>query len=183
MVVEVRRKRIRRINLRVADDGRVHLSIPIWWATLAEGEAFLRSKWKWMLKVRSEILSSPRQEMPMDGGDGIARLKVLIGELSASWMERLGERDVTWKLRSMKSRWGSCNFRKRCITYSRTLACVPRELVEYVVVHELTHLKAHDHGAHFQALMDVRLPGWRLLRRRLNKIRFVPQGKDGHDQQ
>ena len=48
------------------------------------------------------------------------------------------------------------------------LALKPRELVEYVVVHELTHLKVHNHGAAFKALMDARLPNWRSLRRRLN---------------
>ena len=40
--------------------------------------------------------------------------------------------------------------------------------MEYVVVHELTHLRAPNHGPAFYALMDARLPGWRQLRRRLN---------------
>lgn len=43
--VEVVRKRIRRINLRVAADGTVCLSVPKWWATLRQGELFLREKW------------------------------------------------------------------------------------------------------------------------------------------
>ena len=51
VAVEVVRKRIRRINLRVGDDGRVHLSVPVRWATLREGEEFLRAKWDWVLKV------------------------------------------------------------------------------------------------------------------------------------
>ena len=46
----------------------------------------------------------------------------------------------------------------------------PRELVEYVVVHELTHLRAHDHGPAFKAFMDARLPDWRLRRRRLRHV-------------
>ena len=51
--------------------------------------------------------------------------------------------------------------------YSLDLAREPRELVEYVVVHELTHLRVHDHGPSFQTLMDARLPDWRLRRRQL----------------
>ncbi len=39
--VDVERKRIRRINIRIKPDGRVHLSVPKWWATLKDGEAFL----------------------------------------------------------------------------------------------------------------------------------------------
>ena len=75
----------------------------------------------------------------------------------------------------MKSVWGTCHIRKRQITYNAELARVPRELVEYVVVHELTHLQAANHGPRFYALMDERLPGWKLLRRKLNKREFVPR--------
>ena len=74
----------------------------------------------------------------------------------------------------MKSLWGSCQWRKRLITLNAELARVPRELVEYVVVHELTHLQAHDHGPRFRALMDERLPGWKALRRRLAQRDFSP---------
>ena len=82
------------------------------------------------------------------------------------------EDDVTWKIRRMKTLWGSCHFRNRYIVYSAELAHVPRPMVEYVVVHELTHLKAHNHGPQFYALMDERLPDWKTLRRKLNKRDF-----------
>ena len=72
-------------------------------------------------------------------------------------------------MRRAKSLWGSCNWRKRLITYNSDLAHAPRELVEYVVAHEFAHFKVHNHGPGFYALMDARLPGWRTLRRRLNK--------------
>lgn len=48
------------------------------------------------------------------------------------------------------------------------LAGQGRDEVEYVVVHELTHLAAHDHGPLFRALMDERLPDWRERRERLH---------------
>ena len=95
-------------------------------------------------------------------------LERLLTELHTLWTARLNEPGVTWKLRRMKTLWGVCHFSKRQITYARQLALKPRELVEYVVVHELTHLKVHNHGAAFKALMDARLPNWRQLRRRLN---------------
>lgn len=165
--VEVVRKRIRRINLRIGSDGIIYLSIPKWWATIAEGEAFLRSKWKWAVKTRAEILANPPARRPPPTQEMLASLDLLIRELHTTWTLRLGEAGVTWKMRSMKTLWGSCHFRKRHITYNTDLAAVPRELVEYVVVHELTHLKVHNHGPEFYALMDERLPGWKLLRRRL----------------
>jgi len=174
--VDVERKRIRRINIRIRPDGRVRLSVPKWWATLKEGEAFLRSKWSWVLKSRQEILSRPPIEQTPVTKDERQRLDALLSELHAVWTLRLQEPNVSWKLRKMTTLWGSCHWRKRVITYSTELSRVPRELVEYVVVHELTHLQAHDHGPKFYALMDVRLPGWKSLRHRLNKRLFPSAG-------
>ena len=52
---------------------------------------------------------------------------------------------------------------------------MPRELVEYVVVHELSHLQAANHGLRFYVLMDGRLPDLKHLRRKLNKREFEPK--------
>ena len=169
--VDVERKRIRRINIRVNPDGRVHLSVPKWWATLKDGEEFLLSKWKWVLKVRAEALARPAAVRPPPTEAETSALGFLLLELNAAWSQRLAEPNVTWKVRRLKSMWGSCHFRWRSITYNAELARVSRAHVEYVVVHELTHLKAPDHGPVFCRLMDERLPGWRRLRSELNKGR------------
>ena len=165
--VEVERKRVRCINLRVERDGSVYLTVPKWWATLADGAAFLSSKWKWVVKSRARMLANPKPPTVPPTDEEVAALRSLIGVLHAEWSVRLGEPGVEWRMRAMKSLWGSCHFARRSVVYNSELARKPRELVEYVVVHELTHLKAHDHGPKFQALMDERLPGWRELRRRL----------------
>jgi len=165
IAVEVARKRIRRINLHVGRDGRVHLSVPFWGATIAEGEAFLRSKWKWVVATRARLLSRPARA-PVTSEMRVAFVG-LLGELHGGWSFQLGEPNVTWSIRQMKTLWGSCNWRRRHVTYNLDLARETRELVEYVVVHELTHLRVHDHGPAFRALMDVRLPDWRLRRRGL----------------
>ena len=167
--VLVVRRRARRINIRILDDGTVRLMVPIWWATLAQGAAFLASKWEWVLHTRAHVLAHPPTPPPRNATDAeVEQLQALLAELNDIWTTRLNESGVTWKLRRMKTLWGVCHFSKRQITYARMLACKPRELVEYVVVHELTHLKAHNHGAPFKALMDIRLPDWRLRRRQLN---------------
>lgn len=172
--VEVVRKRIRRINIRVKADGRVLLSIPRWWSTLRQGEAFLREKWKWIAKVRAEVLSRPAAMLAPVSDEEIGRLRPVLDELNDLWATRLHESGVSWQIRRVKSVWGTCHVRKRQITYNAELARVPRELVEYVVVHEITHLQAANHGPRFYALMDERLPGWKILRRKLNKRDFEP---------
>ena len=167
--VEVVRKRCRRINLRVDSEGGVHLTVPKWWATLREGETFLKSKWNWILKTRAKVLARPTVvHAPMTDA-GIESLRTLLTELNDLWSARVGEPNVTWKIRRVKSIWGCCHWRSRYITYNAELAHAPRELVEYVVVHEFTHFAVHGHGPKFYALMDKRLPGWQILRKRLNK--------------
>ena len=167
--VEVVRKRIRRINLRVAADGTVCLSVPMWWATLREGEEFLREKWKWVLKTRAEILvRSAEKHTPVTEAELVA-LRELLEELNDKWSFELRQFNVRWDVRKVSSFWGSCKWGSRRITYNEELAHAPRELVEYVVVHEYTHFDAHNHGPRFYALMDERLPGWQAMRKRLNK--------------
>ena len=148
--------------------GEVVVTVPPWRATLAQGAAFLASKWEWVLRTRERSKAIPPPVVREPAPEEVSALVSLLGELHALWCARLGEADVEWKLRRMKSRWGVCNFAKRQVTYARMLAAKSREEVEYVVVHELTHLKAHGHGPDFKALMDVRLPDWRSRRRRLN---------------
>lgn len=167
--VEVVRKRCRRINLRVDAEGGVHLTVPQWWATLREGEAFLKSKWDWLLKTRAQVLACPIVAATPMTETEIAALRVLLAELNDKWSERLHEPNVAWKIRKVKSVWGSCHWNKRYITYNAELARAPRELVEYVVVHEFTHFAVHGHGPRFYALMDERLPDWKALRQRLNR--------------
>lgn len=165
--VTVARRRAKRIIVRVKPGGEIVLTVPYGRATLAEGAAFLASNWEWVLRTRERAKAHPvppaKEFTPME----IATLQTLLGELHAVWAARLGEFGVAWKLRRMKTRWGVCDFVKRRVTYAAMLADKPRECVEYVVVHELTHLKAHGHGPPFKALMDSRLPDWRERRRML----------------
>ena len=170
--VDVERRRVRRVSIRVKPGGRVLLVVPKWGATLRGAEAFLLSKWKWVLKTRAETLAVPPRAPVTDAE--VAALGRLLGELHGDWVARLGECDVPWRIRRVKTVWGSCHIRARRITYSADLARAPRACVEYVVVHELTHLRAADHGPLFKRLMDERLPGWRERRRELNALTRAP---------
>ena len=175
--VYVERKRIRRINIRVGADGCVRLSVPRYWATLAEGESFIRSKWSWVLAARERALSALAASPGPANGFEKRTLAAVLDELNRGWALRLGEGGVTWGIRQMKTLWGSCHWRKRKVVYSAELARAPRSLVEYVVVHELTHLRVHDHGPGFRALMDERLPDWRERRVRLNRRDFAASAR------
>jgi predicted metal-dependent hydrolase len=72
-------------------------------------------------------------------------------------------------IRQMKSRWGSCTA-SGPIILNLTLIQVPKDLIDYVVIHELCHLKEHNHSAAFYALLERVLPDWEDRRTRLNQI-------------
>ena len=67
----------------------------------------------------------------------------------------------------MKTQWGSCTKKSRILLFNLGLARVPKECIEYVVVHELTHLTVPSHNRIFESLMTERLPRWREIRKQL----------------
>ena len=93
-----------------------------------------------------------------------------IPELEARWAPSLEVDVTTWTVRRMSTRWGSCNPETGRVTLNLELAAEPPELLEYIVVHEMAHLREAGHGRRFQRLMDQHLPDWRQRRRRLNLL-------------
>jgi len=76
------------------------------------------------------------------------------------------------KFRKMRSRWGSCNS-KREITLNSQLTRVNRELIDYVVVHELAHIQHMNHSKYFHALVEEHLPNSKEYRKELKNIRLM----------
>jgi predicted metal-dependent hydrolase len=96
-----------------------------------------------------------------------AEVRLATAELALGWERRVGRRAAGWRFRWMKSRWGSCNPQTGQITINIALAAFPRECLEQIVVHELTHLRVKAHDAKFYRLMDGYLPTWRAARAKL----------------
>lgn len=86
----------------------------------------------------------------------------------ARWQPVVGREAGSLKLRRMKTRWGTCNVRTKAVTLNLALAERDPSLLEYVVVHELTHLHVPDHGPRFEGRMDDYLPDWRHRRATIN---------------
>jgi len=71
-------------------------------------------------------------------------------------------------IRTMKRRWGSCS-NKGVITLSTELIKLSDLYIEYVIAHELCHLKHHNHGAHYYKLLSEVFPEWKAVRKELRK--------------
>ena len=86
------------------------------------------------------------------------------------WEAKLGVKVSGYYLQRMKTRWGSCNHRAGNIRLNTELAKKPRDLLEYVVVHEMLHLVEPTHNACFVALLQQHYPTWREARAELNDL-------------
>lgn len=97
------------------------------------------------------------------------QLKEQIPALVSKWEAVIGVEVAEWRIKHMKTRWGTCNIEHCRIWLNLELAKKSPRCLEYIIVHEIVHLLERHHNHHFVALMDQFMPQWRLLRAELNQ--------------
>jgi predicted metal-dependent hydrolase len=90
--------------------------------------------------------------------------------LIRKWERRLRVRVEEYFLQRMKTKWGSCNHKVRHIRLNTQLVTKPKDLLEYVIVHEMIHLIEPTHSERFLALLNRHWPTWREARAELNEL-------------
>jgi predicted metal-dependent hydrolase len=108
--------------------------------------------------VKNAIDRWYRKEAERCFSDSLHRLRDL------PWLE---EWCGDWRVRFMRSQWGSCSASGR-IVLNTHLVKVPERLIDYVVLHELCHLVHHDHSHRFYGLMRAHMPDWESRRNELD---------------
>ncbi len=94
-------------------------------------------------------------------------LEKIVPPLLKKWEPILGVKVSEWRIRKMKTRWGTCNTVAHRIWLNQELIKKPYACIEYVLVHELIHLLEPSHNSRFYHLMDHYLPGWQHQRAQL----------------
>jgi predicted metal-dependent hydrolase len=181
-LVFVRHPRARRYVIRVADDGRVRVTIPRW-GSKREAQAFAERERVWIEKQwqrleRSEgregqegqeSLEAQTRERLQQQRELIARAKC---ELPPRLLELAAQHGLTVtkiSVRNQKWRWGSCSPTGHiCLNWR--LAQMPDAVRDYVLIHELMHLKRMDHSPKFWKLVALACPDYRELRRQLREM-------------
>ncbi|WP_194755515.1 YgjP-like metallopeptidase domain-containing protein [Aliidiomarina indica] len=156
------------IRLRIkATDASVHLSAP-YHVSERVLYAFVQEREAWILKQRERAKGLP-QAKPIDNSSK-ARKALLerVQRLAPQWEQHLGVKASSYSVRLMKSRWGSCNIRTKKIALSMMLADRTDTLLEYVLVHELVHLREPGHNRRFYQFMEDAIPNWRALHKELH---------------
>jgi hypothetical protein len=90
--------------------------------------------------------------------------------LIRKWEAKLGVRVSAYFLQRMKTKWGGCNHQAGNIRLNTELVKKPKDLLEYVVVHEMLHLHERTHGERFVAFLVQHYPTWREARAELNEL-------------
>jgi predicted metal-dependent hydrolase len=98
------------------------------------------------------------------------QLRATAAPLVKEWADKMGVTVADWRIRKMKTKWGSCGIEGRRIWLNLELAKKPRRSIEYVVIHELAHLRVRRHGDDFRALLDETLPNWEHVRAELGAL-------------
>ena len=98
-----------------------------------------------------------------------ATLRERIPEMVAKWEPRIGVNVAEWRIRRMKTRWGTCNPEAGRIWLNSELAKKPVSCLEYVVVHEMAHLIDRGHNEQFRGILDRAMPDWRMRLSELNR--------------
>lgn len=89
-----------------------------------------------------------------------SQMQALIPGLIQKWEPIIGVSVYAWGIKSMKTRWGSCNVVAHRIWLNLNLIQKPLICLEYVLVHEMVHLLEANHSKRFHALMTKFLPNW-----------------------
>ncbi|NOT57959.1 MAG: M48 family metallopeptidase [Deltaproteobacteria bacterium] len=135
----------------------------------AEAKPFVRlDHRRIMLTVRPDSSKVKREAVMHEWHKSL--LHEAIPGLIRRWEPKLGVEVAGYFLQRMKTKWGGCNHRARTIRLNTELVKKPKDLLEYVVVHEMLHLLVPTHSERFFVLMSTYYPAWREARAELNEL-------------
>ena len=121
---------------------------------------------KAILSVRKEITAKQREKFVNEWYRSL--LKTEVEKYLPKWEAITGLYCDSWQSKYMTTKWGTCNTSTRKIWLNLQLAKKPIECLEYVILHELAHLKVKNHGPDFVAILDLHMPYWRECKKMLN---------------
>lgn len=179
MAIQVTYRRTSRLSIRVVRNGDVHVSAPIGMSK-KDVEKFIYEHQNWILEARKKTAEQQRQrrdfydKLPLTTKaqkvEAAEKIMLLVEPMIERHSKTMGVRPSTVSYKPMISRWGVCNVKTHCISFSTYLLLLPDWCVEHVVVHELCHLLEPSHNVRFHALMDKYYPRWREARKETCRI-------------
>lgn len=131
-----------------------------------KGNSLVLSGDKAILTVRKESTVSQRETFVKEWYRGLLKEQITI--YFPKWEKITGLYCNSWQTKYMTTRWGTCNTNTKKIWINLQLAKKPIECLEYVILHELAHLKVKNHGKNFTDILDAHMPYWKDIKKELN---------------
>ena len=157
----IRIRRARRYIMRVRPDGALRVTIPRG-GSRAEALRFAERHLAWAVRERAK-LRTPRISREQEQGLIARARRELPGRLFELARD-LGLDVARVTIRNQRSRWGSCS-PKGVIALNYRLVEMPADVRDYIMVHELMHLRQPNHSRRFWSLVERALPAFRAAER------------------
>jgi len=162
----------RHVRVSVHPGGKLKVTIPRY-ANPQIAENFLREKAGWIIKnlsVMREVnplkcLGKNKKEYQTFKKSAVILIKRRVEEINAFY--NFSYRKIA--IRNQSSRWGSCSANKN-LNFNYKIALLPRKYMDYIIAHELCHLREMNHSPHFWKLVEQKVPDYKELRKRIRKI-------------
>ena len=150
------------VAIKIGEGGEVIVRAPRK-ISKAEIDRIVEGHRTWIEKHRAEVIQRGEQNPPISADEERA-LRTLAKEhltrLTRRYAEITGLRPSCVKIGGAKKRFGSCSSEGN-ISYSYLLMLYPAAALEYVVLHEICHLRFMDHSENFYALIERYMPDWK----------------------
>jgi len=164
----------KRLRLTVNSDGDVRVTIPKW---LPEkmAEDFVLSKVKWIIEKLEKFKESASDLSLKLTSSDYAKNKEKIRKFVKERVEHLnhlyGHKIGAIAIRNQKTRWGSCSG-KGNLNFNYKIFFLPKELADYIIVHEICHIKEMNHSIRFWNLVALAVPDYKNIRRELKRYKI-----------
>lgn len=163
------------MGITIDEDGNVEVRIPVR-VPYAEAERFVQERYDWIVRSRKKMLErkarhdaknwdrlkSETEPWMRGRGGELFMAKV------AGWAERMDVEYNRVTIRDTSTRWGSCSA-KRNLSFTWKVFVMPEHLVDYLIVHELAHLRYMNHSREFWDMVETYIPEGRKIKKQFEE--------------
>lgn len=163
-------KKVKNINLRIKNDGKVYVSANKKVPNQVIDEFVIKNAEFILKAIKKYEDKSQKPQIQYFKEDELKEFIIDFCKKIYPYYEKYGIEYPAIKFRKMVSRWGSCNKTAGIITFNTYLMFAPKECVVYVIWHEFTHLLQPNHSQKFYDELFKVCPQWKVFRKMLREI-------------
>lgn len=166
--------RAKRVRLTVSRDGSIRVTVPSWFGENV-AETFVREHTRWIFAKMSFLKTfSLGPVLPRGRGHYLKHkesARIFIQGRVAHYRDSYGFTPRSINIRNQKTRWGSCS-KNGDLNFNYKIFFLPQHLADYVIVHELCHLKEFNHSKEFWCVVESIIPDYMAARKEIIKYRI-----------